>query len=777
MKCINTILFCILICCVILPINAQSILVDDTQSAQQLVKGVLVNSTCANVSNFSVTGDRFTSGQNSYGYFNSQGGSFPFKEGVVLSTWSSIHSPGPFKREPSSGPNSGSSSWVGDFDLEQALGTTNTSNATVLEFDFTAITNTISFNYLFASNEYQDDFPCNFSDGFAFLIKETGTATYKNLAVLPGSSTPVSSKNVHPSITFNGNLSCSAANESYFGSLNTSPTNTSPINYSGQTAVMNAQSTVTPGKTYHIKLVIADQNGYYYDSAVFIEAGSFISKIDLGSNKLLATNTGICFGENYVIDTNLPATNTYKWYKDGSSTPIPGESQPFYTAKEAGTYKVVMGDTNCLATGEIKIEFTPEIVLKNTTLVQCDDNGDGIAVFDLTKAEPIIKNNNTTLGSMFFYENILDAQNNQNPILTPNNYTNKSNNQIVIAKVSDNNLCANYAELTLSISNQTIAPPPPTIVCDIDGNSDGIYQIDLMTIATSGHFSGIGTNIFVDFYLDQSDASLERNKLPTLFRNTIPYQQTIYARITNGSDCYAITSIELIVNTFNPPNFQEEKTFLCSDSSLDLSVDTGFSSYLWNTGANTNTINVTTSGNYSVTVSNTDGCTATKNFTISASEIATITGVTINDFAGNGNSVLIKYTGAGNYEFSLDGTIFQDSPLFNAVAPGEYFVYVQDKNGCGISQAFKIFILDYPRFFTPNGDGYNDTWKINNLNLLPKSTITIFDRYGKFLKVLSESSPEWNGAFNGYALPADDYWFHLNFVDGKVIKGHFSLKR
>jgi hypothetical protein len=88
---------------------------------------------------------------------------------------------------------------------------------------------------------------------------------------------------------------------------------------------LTAQTTVVAGKTYHIKLVIADQGGNYYDSAVFLEAGSFKSKIDLGSDRLLATNNGICFG--YIIDTGFSPSlfYTYNWYKDDSTTPIVGK--------------------------------------------------------------------------------------------------------------------------------------------------------------------------------------------------------------------------------------------------------------------------------------------------------------------------------------------------------------------------------------------------------------------------------------------------------------------
>lgn len=758
--------------------TAQSILVNDSYTAQQLVENVLVNnSTCVSISNPIATGDTFTPGKKSYGYFNSGTSPFPINEGVVLSTWSSKNSEAPFD---ASNKGDGSLSWKGDLDLEQALNITNTFNATILEFDFVPLTNLISFNYLFASNEYQENFPCNYSDGFAFLIKESGTTTYQNLAIIPATTIPVSSKNVHPLIpTFNSTTGpkpgCLAANEAYFGGFNSS---NSPVNYSGQTLVLAAQANVIVGKMYHIKLVIADQGGNYYDSAVFLQAGSFTSKIDLGPNRIAPSNP-ICYGENFIIDTKLSPAYSYKWYKSGSLIPILGAISPSLKVTDTGTYKVEveLGSPNCIATGEIKIEFTPQIVLKNTTLIQCDENGDGIAIFDLNKAEAIIKNNNSNLSQMFFYKNIFDAQNNQNPISSPKSYTNKSNNQIVIAKVLDTYGCPNYAELILSISNKSITPLAPIIVCDDDGFIDGIHQFDLMGIATSGYFSGIGNNIFVSFYSNLTDAYLEKNELSFFFKNTIPYQQTLFARVLNGSDCYAITPIVLIVKTFDPPNFQDETTSLCNGASTNLTVDAGFSSYLWTSGETSNTITVTLPGNYSVKVTNTNGCTATKNFKISASGIAIVTGAIINDFAGNGNSVLIEYSGIGNYEFSIDGSYFQDNPLFNRVAPGEYLIYTRDKNDCGLSIPFKIYVLDYPHYFTPNGDGYNDFWEIKNLDFLPKSTINIFDRYGKLLKQFASTGSGWNGTLNGYLLPADDYWFNITFEDNKTIKGHFSLKR
>jgi len=378
--------------------NAQVITVDDTQTAQYLIENVLIKSNCANASNSNATGDTFTTNQNSFAYFNAGTSNFPIKEGVLLSTSTSKEAIGPY----TNGQGGGNGSWPGDADLDQTLGITSI-NATVLEFDFVPLTTSISFNYIFASNEYQLYFPCEFSDAFAFLIKEKGsTDNYKNIAVIPGTTTPVSSKNVHPTINDVvdalgiNHSGCPAVNESYFGGYNNA---SSPVNYSGQIIKMNAHTDVIIGKTYHIKLVIADDKAVYYDSAIFLEAGSFSADIDLGPDRTSADNNPLCYGESFSIDTKLPATYSYEWFKDGSATAILGENRPTLTVTDSGTYKVkvTLTPTTCTAEDEIKIEYAPQIVLNNTTLYQCDDNGDGISVFDLTRADNIIKNNDPKL--------------------------------------------------------------------------------------------------------------------------------------------------------------------------------------------------------------------------------------------------------------------------------------------------------------------------------------------------------------------------------------------
>jgi gliding motility-associated-like protein len=124
----------------------------------------------------------------------------------------------------------------------------------------------------------------------------------------------------------------------------------------------------------------------------------------------------------------------------------------------------------------------------------------------------------------------------------------------------------------------------------------------------------------------------------------------------------------------------------------------------------------------------------------------------------------------------MDGVHYQDSNAFGGLGSGEFTVYVKDKNGCGISQG-SVFLLSYPSFFTPNGDGFNDVWTIKDSYTDPDLTISIFDRYGKLIKIISGVDLSWNGTLNGAMLPSTDYWFVAKRGNGKTVKGHFSLKR
>lgn len=744
--------------------KAQYIQIDDNQTAQELIEDVLINSSCANVSNITVSGWAFTNG-NSYGYFNRGTSTFPFQDGVIIATGRALSAIGPNNSLLSEGPTT----WPGDIDLQQAINETNTINATIIEFDFLPFANKVSFDYIFSSEQYlsnPNSNQCSYSDGFAFLLKEVGSQDqYTNLAVVPGTAVPVKVPTVRGAGTI-----CPPANEAYFDAFNG---NEHPTNYNGQTKILKAESPVTPGVLYHIKLVIADQGNNLYDSAIFLGGGSFTVETELGDNRLIATGNPLCENEMLTLDATTPNAIGYKWYRNNIL--INNETNQTYTVNSFGVYKVeVIFNSTCSSFGEIVIEYSSNPVPNDVNLTQCDSDSDGLAIFNLNDANSSVIGSNLNVGPPKYFLSFNDAYTIQNTLTNINSFQNTTPNQIIYARLENTFGCFGISEITLSTSISSVIVPPISM-CDGDNNQDGITIMDLSVAISPTVLAFFPSGLQAVYYSSTENAQTQTNALSNNYTNTIPFEELIFARITDGINCFGILPITLRINTFTPNNFETEELTLCENETYFLEVEDIYESYLWNTNEITPRINISLPGTYTVTVTNTEGCEATKTFIISPSGVATITSIDVQDFSGNQNTVQINYTGLGDYHFSLDGNYFQNSPIFTNVEPGEYLVVVKDTNGCGtVTQ--EIYVLDYPRFFTPNGDGVNDLWDIKNFNQ-PNAKIYIFNRYGKLIKEILPNQKGWDGSSSSSLLPSSDYWFSLFLENGRIIKGHFSLKR
>ena len=268
-------------------VQAQVITVSTTEyTNEELVTEVLINSPCAIVDNIStVTGTNFGLG-NGIGYFENTNPNFPMQNGVILATGSVNDAPGPNTSNTFAGGG-----WPGDpqlFNYIQNLGIdpglTSYNDATIMEFDFTPLTDSISFNFVFGSNEY-GTFQCSFSDAFAFFLEDMVTGDIVNMALVPDTpgEVPISVTTIRDQ-THNG--SCSSENPEFFDvfyGATGQPPASAPVNLNGLTVLMQAWQFVTPNNPYRMKLVVADRNDSSWDSAVFIEGGSFfIGSADLG---------------------------------------------------------------------------------------------------------------------------------------------------------------------------------------------------------------------------------------------------------------------------------------------------------------------------------------------------------------------------------------------------------------------------------------------------------------------------------------------------------------
>ncbi|PKP15978.1 MAG: hypothetical protein CVU07_08395, partial [Bacteroidetes bacterium HGW-Bacteroidetes-23] len=547
MKFAKNILFLILSIAFLQSSNAQYIQVDDNRTVEDLVENILINSSCANVSNISVSGWAFTSG-NSYGYFNGAGSSFPFADGVIISTGRAASAVGPNSNLLSEGPTS----WGGDQDLEQAINEGNTINATVIEFDFLPFANKVSFEYIFSSEQYLSNpgsNQCNYSDGFAFLLREASSPQYSNLAVVPGTNIPVKIPTVRGSGTI-----CPPANEQYFDAFNGFE---HPTNYNGQTKVLKAESTVTPGVLYHIKLVIADQGNNLYDSAIFLGGGSFSVETDLGIDRLISTGNPLCPDDTLLLDATNSTATGYKWFRNNIE--LIGENNPTLLVDEFGVYKVeVIFNPTCSSFGEIVIEYSTNPIPNNTTITQCDSDGDGIAFFNLNDANTAIIGLNTNVGSPSYYLTQSDAENNVSPIPNFSSFQNTSINQVIYARLQNNFGCFGVSEVTLSTTTSILRLVPFSI-CDADAVQDGITSIDLNTEISPTVLSNFAPGLLVNYYQTEADAQIQTNQLTNNYTNSTAFEEIIFARITDGVSCFGIIPITINIKTFTPENFEDEE--------------------------------------------------------------------------------------------------------------------------------------------------------------------------------------------------------------------------
>ncbi len=364
-----------------IPISfAQVVTVSTTEyTHEELVTEVLINSPCAIVNNITtITGTNFGLG-NGIGYFENTNPSFPMSNGVVLATGDVSGVPGP--NNTATFPGGG---WPGDtqlFNYIQSLGIdpglTSYNDATIMEFDFTPLTDSISFNFVFASNEY-GTFQCTFSDAFAFFLEDQVTGDIVNMALVPDTptETPISVTTIRDNL-YNG--SCTSENPEYFdlyyGTPNGLPNATAPINLNGHTVLMQAWQYVTPNTPYRMKLVIADRNDSSWDSAVFIEGGSFfIGNADLGGDVTIDNGNALCDYDELVLSVNTPEGSVITWFFNGE--PIPGEDGPELVVTVAGTYGVEIQNPNapdCVISDEIVVEFrTSAIVDLGEDILVCD---------------------------------------------------------------------------------------------------------------------------------------------------------------------------------------------------------------------------------------------------------------------------------------------------------------------------------------------------------------------------------------------------------------------
>jgi gliding motility-associated-like protein len=332
---------------------------------------------------------------------------------------------------------------------------------------------------------------------------------------------------------------------------------------------------------------------------------------------------------------------------------------------------------------------------------------------------------------------------------------------------------------------------PNIIINSSNPNTAFVFTVEQkgVTGAFNGDtFNNVNGNLFLDFQILTNNSN-----------NQGYVEYTIKPLLNN---CYGLPiKIKIFVNPLPKPVLQNG--VICVDELgipfSNFTINAGLSdfnhTFVWkyinNSGiestlSNTNsTLVVNQVGKYKVVATNTTtGCVSFPSDPAVITSSVVATSFTVNQSVTFADASFIEINllnGTGNYQYQLNDGAWQTSNIFENVNFGNYIVKIKDNLGCTYLSD-KVKIITHMPFFTPNADGYQDTWKMFGLEDQPETIIYIYNKYGKLLKQLStlEVSYGWDGTFTGNNLPADDYWFVINYKEKgieKTFKSHFSLKR
>ncbi|WP_128151874.1 T9SS type B sorting domain-containing protein [Apibacter raozihei] len=426
----------------------------------------------------------------------------------------------------------------------------------------------------------------------------------------------------------------------------------------------------------------------------------------------LGADRSICQGSSTTLDAGN-AGSTYLW--------ITGATTRSIEVTQAGTYSVVVTDANgCQGSDEIKISINP------------------LPVVNLGADRSICQGSSTTL----------DAGNTGSSYLWSTGATTQS---IEVTQagtysvvVTDVNGCQGSDEIKISIN------PLPVVNLGADRS---ICQGSSTTLDAGNTGSS---------YLWSTGATTQSIE--------VTQAATYSVVVTDANGCQGSDEIKITVNPLPVVNLGADRS-ICQGSSTTLDAGNTGSSYLWSTGATTQSIEVTQAGIYKVTVTNKNGCSSSSSIQINYYETPQIKEIKI-----NGNDVEVYAIGKAPLEYSLDLINWQSSPFFTGLKPKIYHAYVRNALGC-INGPLVFSILDIPNIITPNGDGINDVWHIKGLEIYSGSSITIFDRYGKLLlKQKIDKEFIWDGKYLGRNLPSSSYWYILDLTDGRRLTGWIAIR-
>ncbi|MGM0480062.1 MAG: choice-of-anchor L domain-containing protein [Bacteroidota bacterium] len=761
---------------------------------QQLVQNVLVGQgvTVSNV---------FYSGANdAIGTFDATNANVGIDEGVIMTTGTVLNNNnGP--HGPNDQDNAGIDNGETGYGPLENLVDNQTFNATVLEFDFVPFSDTVRFNYVFASEEYPEYVGEPFNDVFAFFISGPGINGAENMAIIPGTTQPVAINNVN-----------AGSNAAYYvdnGDGNTAPMNNDPtyIQYDGFTTPLEAVSKVECGETYHIIMAIADVADPVWDSGIFLEKNGFTSEQPVSAEYELTSDP---YGDGETMAQGCTSAEVTVTRSGDLSQPLTVPLSTGGSAIEGTDYSNVPNSVN-FAAGQDQVTFTID-ALNNTALTgtenillifdipdPCGDNNEQILELFIRQVEDVavsidaeemkcpgddvqITANATGGGGGYTYQW-------SNGATTPSITVSPASTETYTVTVTDD--CLNESDQASTTVDVPVFDP-----LVIDATDDIVEQCPYVPFTLNVEATGGAEEYSYQWTDDFGNTLSSSNSV-----NVKPSQTTTYT-VTVTDVCGNEATEEVTITILSPPLLLDitPEQEICPGDSAYIQVDAtgGFGDYYyeWTHSDDTTAgIWVQPDKTTSYTVIVMDDC---QTFDVRATtevvvvkpdaDFRTVTEprfidipITFQNLTDNGVT----------YEWSFgDGntsTMTHPNNVYNEPGVYEVELIATDRKGCTDTTRRAIEILDefyiyVPNSFTPDGNRYNNYFEVSTINVVDFS-IEIFNRWGELIFTSTDPDFKWDGTHNGQLVPDGTYVWKIKYssvnspYEDQMMTGHVTVLR
>jgi gliding motility-associated-like protein len=704
--------------CLIMTISYGQLTVLPSHPVNNRLEAIVQSLVGANVQVSNITSN-LPVGSPLYGTFTEASGRLGIGNGLLMTSGSVLNAPGPNNTNAATT----AAGLPGDVDLSQLVAE-DTYDACVIEFDILTSSTEISFDYIFGSEEYITFVGLEYNDVFAFFLSGPGITGEQNIALIPGTTIPVSINNINP-----------WANASFYRDN----TNGNDVQYNGLTVKMKASAQVMPCQKYHLKLALADVFDPLYDSGVFIESGSLKGSdgLILGNGTVLAPDTvqGCASILPIPLKAGLFDLPNYLWTRNGAIV----STGKFYEAPSDGLYKVLAFTLGggCSWEDSIRIITSPDF-----TVATSPDTS--ICVGAAAQLRSV-----ATGSAGYLYQwspaGTLSDPSLSNPIATPVATTEYS---LTVTA----GLCSKQNTVTVSIVPQLQFQATSAV----EGCADEDIQLQASGAENYEWIPVVGLN---NPFIANPLARIPTSRI---------YQ------VVGSNQCYRDT-LEVNVTVHPFPVIQAYgDTTICYGGRAQLNADY-FPQYQYswtpaNTLSDASIVNPLASPlsetEYTIAVDN-HGCITTDLVKVSVREELKAQIVLPVEYGeipwklspGNGSRGATEYTW---YVTHFDSTKLIE-PGFDIHMEDKYTIILKAVNDLGCYDYDTVIVTAYnltiPNLITPNQDGKNDSFEITGIG--EEFGLEVYNKWGDRVYKKSNYKNEWNaeGLNDGiyYFMITDSY--------------------